>query len=304
MDKPCLVVMAAGMGSRFGGLKQMAPVDNEGHIIMDFSVYDAHQAGFDTVIFIIKHDFEEAFKNTVSERVSRYMNVKYAFQQLDDLPAGYSVPEGRVKPWGTAHALLSARELINGPFAVINADDYYGKQAFIDQYRFLSALSEDEPYHYAMSGYHVINTLTENGYVARGVCAADIDGYLTEITERTKVGFDEGQAAYSEDDGASWVHLAGDTPVSMNLWGFGREYITEAWERFPAFLDRALRENPLKGEYYLPSVDDALLKERGARIKVITTPDRWYGVTYAEDKPTVVAAIARMKADGLYPDNF
>ena len=173
MDKPCLVVMAAGMGSRYGGLKQMDPVDPEGHIIMDFSVYDAHRAGFETVIFIIKHEFEEAFKATVGARVSRYMDVKYAFQSVDDIPEGFTVPEGRVKPWGTAHALLSARHLIHGPFAVINADDYYGRQAFLDQYRFLSALGEDSRYRYAMSGYHLINTLTENGYVSRGVCATD-----------------------------------------------------------------------------------------------------------------------------------
>ena len=304
MDKPCLVVMAAGMGSRYGGLKQMDPVDPQGHIIMDFSVYDAHQAGFETVVFIIKHEFEDAFKATVGARVSRYMNVKYAFQSVDDIPDGFAVPEDRVKPWGTAHALLSARDLIHGPFAVINADDYYGKQAFIDQYRFLSALADDSRYHYAMSGYHLINTLTDNGYVSRGVCSTDATGMLTDIVERTHIEKKDGHPAFTLDDGATWQDLPDETPVSMNLWGFSRDYLDEAEARFPAFLTKALQENPMKAEFYLPAVVDMLLSERGATVRVIPTPDVWYGVTYAADKPVVCEAVARMKAAGLYPEEF
>jgi len=304
MDKPVRVVMAAGMGSRYGGLKQMDPVDDAGHIIMDFSLYDAAEAGFERVIFIIKHTFEEAFKATVGARTEKRMQVSYVFQELDDLPEGYSVPEGREKPWGTAHALLTARNEIRGPFAVINADDYYGKQAFIDQYRFLSSLTEDDHYHYCMSGFMLANTLTENGYVSRGVCETNADGLLTDIVERTRIEKRDGHPAYTLDDGATWTELADDTPVSMNLWGFGRDYIDEAWKGFPAFLDKALAENPLKGEYYLPSVVERLLREKGAKIEVVTTPDKWYGVTYAADKQTVVDAIRRFKAEGKYPEEF
>ncbi len=304
MEKPCLVVMAAGMGSRYGGLKQMDPVDPQGHIIMDFSVYDAHLAGFETVVFIIKHEFEDAFRSTVGARVGRYMEVRYAFQDVHDIPEGFAVPEGRVKPWGTAHALLSARHLIHGPFAVINADDYYGRQAFFDQYRFLSALTEDSRYRYAMSGYHLANTLTENGYVSRGVCTTDAEGNLAAIVERTRIEKRDGHPAFTTDDGASWQSLPDDTPVSMNLWGFSRDYLDEAEARFPAFLTKALAENPMKAEFYLPAVVDVLLKEKGAGIRVIPTPDRWYGVTYAADKPVVCEAVARMKAEGLYPEAF
>lgn len=303
MDKPCLVIMAAGMGSRYGGLKQLDTMDDAGHIIMDFSLYAAHEAGFERVIFIIKPSIEKIFKETIGARAEKYMKIDYAFQVAEDLPEGYSVPEGREKPWGTAHALLAARDLIHGPFAVINADDYYGKKAFKDQYEFLNSLSEDDKYSFAMSGYYLINTLTDNGYVSRGVCATDENGMLTDIVERTRIEKKNGHPAFTEDDGESWTELPNNTPVSMNLWGFTRSYIDAAWEGFPAFLDRALVENPMKGEYYVPSVVNALL-EKGATVKVIPTPDTWYGVTYAEDKAMVVEAIARMKAEGLYPEEF
>ena len=252
----------------------------------------------------IRRALRDAFKATVGARVSRYMNVKYAFQSVDDIPDGFAVPEGRVKPWGTAHALLSARDLIHGPFAVINADDYYGKQAFIDQYRFLSALADDSRYHYAMSGYHLINTLTDNGYVSRGVCSTDATGMLTDIVERTHIEKKDGHPAFTLDDGATWQDLPDETPVSMNLWGFSRDYLDEAEARFPAFLTKALQENPMKAEFYLPAVVDMLLSERGATVRVIPTPDVWYGVTYAADKPVVCEAVARMKAAGLYPEEF
>lgn len=303
MDKPCLVIMAAGMGSRYGGLKQLDTMDSEGHIIMDFSLYAAHEAGFERVIFIIKPSIEQQFKETVGARAERYMKVDYAFQLVEDLPEGYSVPEGREKPWGTAHALLAARNLINGPFAVINADDYYGKKAFKDQYEFLSSLTEEDTYSFSMSGYYLINTLSENGYVSRGVCSTDDAGMLTDIVERTRIEKKDGHPAFTLDDGETWQELPDETPVSMNLWGFTKGYLDAAWEGFPAFLDKALVENPLKGEYYVPTVVNALL-EKGATVKVIPTPDVWYGVTYSEDKPVVVEAIARLKAEGQYPDNF
>ena len=305
MDKPCLVIMAAGMGSRYGGLKQMDPMDEQGHIIMDFSVYDAREAGFEKVVFIIKKEFEDVFRRTIGDRVSRSMEVAYAFQDLNDLPEGFSVPEGRVKPWGTAHALLSARHVVNGPFVAINADDYYGKQAFRDQYRFLTE-TEDESsrYHYSMSGYHLANTLTENGHVSRGVCTTDARGYLTDIVERTQIEWKDGVPAYTLDEGVTWTSLPAETPVSMNMWGFGRSFLAETEARFADFLNRGLAENPMKCEYYIPSVVHELLAAGRADVRVMTTPDKWYGVTYKEDKPMVQKAIADMKARGLYPAEF
>ena len=305
MDKPCLVIMAAGMGSRYGGLKQMDPMDEQGHIIMDFSVYDAREAGFEKVVFIIKKEFEDVFRRTIGDRVSRSMEVAYAFQNLNDLPEEFSVPEGRVKPWGTAHALLSARHVVNGPFVAINADDYYGKQAFRDQYRFLTE-TEDESsrYHYSMSGYHLANTLTENGHVSRGVCTTDARGYLTDIVERTRIEWKDGVPAYTLDEGVTWTSLPAETPVSMNMWGFGRSFLAETEARFADFLNRGLAENPMKCEYYIPSVVHELLAAGRADVRVMTTPDKWYGVTYKEDKPMVQKAIADMKARGLYPAEF
>lgn len=303
MDKPCLVIMAAGMGSRYGGMKQVDPVDEAGHIIMDFSIWDAHEAGFEKVVFIIKPEMEQIFRETVGVRASRYMQTEYAFQVVEDLPEGYSVPEGRTKPWGTAHALLAARDAVHGPFAVINADDYYGKHAFKGLYDFLSRIESEDDYGYVMSGFHVINTLTENGSVSRGVCEIDENGMLTSIVERTRIEKRGGHPAFTVDEGKSWVSLADDTLVSMNLWGFNRNYLDAAWEMFPAFLDKALAENPMKAEFFVPSVVSAML-ERGATVKVLSTPDKWYGVTYAEDKKAVVEAIARMEAEGLYPREF
>lgn len=260
MDKPCLVIMAAGMGSRYGGLKQMDPMDEQGHIIMDFSVYDAREAGFEKVVFIIKKEFEDVFRRTIGDRVSRSMEVAYAFQNLNDLPEGFSVPEGRVKALGNRTASLSARHVVNGPFVAINADDYYGKQAFRDQYRFLTE-TEDESsrYHYSMSGYHLANTLTENGHVSRGVCTTDARGYLTDIVERTRIEWKDGVPAYTLDEGVTWTSLPAETPVSMNMWGFGRSFLAETEARFADFLNRGLAENPMKCEYYIPSVVHELL---------------------------------------------
>lgn len=305
MKKPVLVVMAAGMGSRYGGLKQVDPVGNHNQLIIDYSIYDARRAGFETVVFVIKHEIEDTFKAAIGDRLSKVINVKYAYQQLDDLPEGYSVPEERVKPWGTAHAILAARKVVDGPFAVVNADDYYGPEGFKKIYDYLES-HPDQPgcYEFAMVGYLLGNTVTENGHVARGICEEDSENYLTRVTERTRIEKDGADARFTEDDGATWTHLSGNTIVSMNLWGFTESFLKEAEACFPAFLDKALAENPLKGEYFLPSVVTQLLEEKKARVKVLRSTDKWYGVTYREDKPVVVNAIAEMTANGLYPDKL
>ena len=305
MSKPVLVVMAAGMGSRYGGLKQIDPVGNHGQLIIDYSIYDAIRAGFETVVFVIKHDNEEQFKAAIGDRMSKVIEVKYAFQELTDLPEGYAVPDGRVKPFGTAHAILAARKVVDGPFAVVNADDYYGPQAFKTIYDYLSQ-HPDQPdcYEFAMVGYRLDNTVTEHGHVARGVCLEDENNYLVSVTERTHIEKDGADARYTEDDGATWTALPGDAVVSMNLWGLTRSFIDEAWARFPAFLDETLKENPLKGEYFLPSVISALIEEGKARVKVLRSADKWHGVTYQADKPAVVAAIAEKTASGLYPEDL
>jgi len=305
MKKPVLVVMAAGMGSRYGGLKQVDPVGNHGQLIIDYSIYDARRAGFETVVFVIKHQIEETFKAAIGDRLSRVIDVKYAYQELDDLPEGYEVPEGRIKPWGTAHAILAARKIVDGPFAVINADDCYGPEAYKAIYDYLSNTPENPDCHeFAMVGYMVGNTVTENGHVARGVCVEDENHYLTAVTERTHIEKDGDNARFTEDDGETWTALPGDTIVSMNLWGLTRGFIDEAWARFPAFLDRTLESNPVKGEYYLPGVISELIDEGKARVKVLRSGDKWYGVTYQADKPAVMAAIARKTEEGVYPDDL
>ncbi len=301
MNKPVLVVMAAGMGSRYGGLKQIDPVGPHGELIIDYSIYDARRAGFETVVFIIKHEIEDAFRKAISDRLSQVMEVRYAFQQLDDLPAGYTVPEGREKPWGTAHAILAARRIIDGPFAVINADDYYGPHAFEVLYNYLSQHPDNERYQYAMVSYPLRNTVTEHGSVARGVCQVDEQDHLLSVTERTRIEKDGDHARYTEDGGETWHPLDGSTPVSMNLWGFNHSFLKELEDRLPAFLDKALVENPLKGEYFLPSVVSALIDEDRAQVQMLRSQDRWYGVTYKEDHPQVVAALAQMTAEGQYP---
>ena len=305
MKQPVLVVMAAGMGSRYGGLKQIDPVDKEGHIIMDFSVYDAVTAGFKKVIFIIKKENEADFKAAIGDRLSKHLDVTYVFQDLKNLPEGYEVPEGRVKPWGTGHAVLSCIDEINGPFAVINADDYYGANAFRMAYDFLTQnQDEDGIYRYMMVGYKLENTLTENGHVARGVCVTDEEGHLQKIHERTHIERHEGNVAYTEDEGKTWTALPQDSTVSMNMWGFSESILKELKARFPKFLEENLPVNPMKCEYFLPFVVDELLGENKATVKVLKSMDKWYGVTYKEDKPVVVAAIQRMKDEGLYPQDF
>ena len=298
--KPILVVMAAGMGSRYGGLKQMDPVDDQGRVILDYSVNDAIRAGFEEVVFIIKPEMEEAFRETVGQRIDGRIKYSFAFQLLDDIPGGYEVPEGRVKPWGTGHAVRSARRIIKGkPFVVINADDYYGRNAYKLIFDFLTSKTEtaDDIPTYGFVAYSIENTVTENGSVARGVCKADADGYLTEITERTQIEKRPDGAAYTEDGGNTWTDIPAGTPVSMNFWGFTPDFLEELDARFPKFLDETLKSNPLKGEYFLPFVVDEVRSEGKARVKVLHTPDKWYGVTYKEDKPALVEALKKINAE-------
>lgn len=304
MKKPVLVIMAAGMGSRYGGLKQIDPVDEQGHIIMDFSIFDAKRAGFEKVVFIIKKENEADFKEAVGNRMAEQMEVAYVYQDLHNIPEGFEVPEGRVKPWGTAHAVLSAIDEIDGPFAVINADDYYGRDAFQVIYDYLANHEDDDKYRYTMVGYKLENTVTDNGHVARGVCDTNEAGELVRITERTRIEKRNGGIAYSEDDGASWTELPGDTLVSMNMWGFTRSILDEIKAGFPAFLEKGLVSNPMKCEYFLPAVVSTLLEEGRATVAVLASADKWYGVTYKEDKPVVVQAIKKMKAEGRYPEKL
>ena len=301
MKKPVLIVMAAGMGSRYGGLKQIDPVGPNGEVILDYSVFDARRAGFEEVVFIIKHAIEKDFKEVVGARLEKQLKVHYAFQELDDLPEGYAVPEGRIKPWGTSHAIRAARAIVDGPFAVINADDYYGPEAFQVVYDYLTATQDDDKYRYAMVGYFVKNTVTDAGTVARGVCEYDENNYLTTVVERTKIEKVGENARFTEDDGASWTDLPGDTLVSMNFWGFSRSMIDEIDARLPAFLDNAIETNPMKGEYLLPGTVNDLLREDKATVKVLYSHDKWYGVTYKEDRPGVVAALQQKHEEGLYP---
>ena len=302
--KPVLVVMAAGMGSRYGGLKQIDPVGSQGEAILDYSLFDAYQAGFETAVIIIKEAIREEFMQTVGARLEKCpMEIRYAYQELDKLPAGYAAPEGRTKPWGTCHAVLCAGDAIDGaPFAVVNADDYYGKSAFRVVYDYLLHAADGEKYDYCMVGYQLGNTVTDHGSVARGVCVTE-NGYLTAITERTRIEKRENCIAFTED-GENWHILPPETPVSMNLWGYTPSFLAEIEGRMAAFLEKALAENPNKGEFYLPMLVSDLLQENKARVTVLHSPDKWYGVTYAADRPQVMAAIAQMTKEGKYPDGL
>ena len=302
MNKPVLVVMAAGMGSRYGGLKQMDPMDDAGHVILDFSVYDAMLAGFEKVVFIIKKENEALFRDRIGDRMSNRMQVEYVYQELSNLPEGYKVPEGREKPFGTGHAVLCCKGVVDGPFAVINADDFYGRNAFQMIYDYLSTPKTGSNYQYVMVGYTVENTITENGHVSRGVCQVNEEGYLVDIHERTRIEKRGEGTAYTEDDGATWVEIPKGSTVSMNMWGFEENMLAELEARFPVFLEKNLPENPLKCEFFLPSVVDELMGEGKAKVQVLNSEDRWYGVTYKEDKATVMQAIADFKAKGMYPE--
>ena len=300
MKEPILVILAAGMGSRYGGLKQMDPVGPSGEAILDYSVFDAKRAGFKRVIFLIKHEIEADFKRIVGSRSEKHMDVTYAYQQLDMLPEGCAVPEGRVKPWGTGHAVMCCREWIDAPFLVINADDYYGVEAYRIAYEKLCQLQDDDKARYFMVGYELRNTLTENGYVSRGVCATDESGCLTAVIERTHIIATCDGPMFTED-GQVYHRLPADAPVSMNMFGFTPSILAEMQAAFPLFHHRALTENPMKAEFYLPGVVNGMLARDTATVEVLRCPSKWYGVTYQADKPQVKAALQQMADDGLYP---
>lgn len=301
MKKPQLVIMAAGLGSRFGGLKQITPVDEQGHWIIDYSIFDALRAGFGDIILIIKEENEPLFRETLGQRIGDKANLIYVHQKMDMLPEGFSIPEGRVKPWGTAHAVLCAKEAINAPFAAINADDFYGAGAYRVLCDFLNTPHADSEQ--AMVGYRVENTLTENGSVSRGVCQTDKSGeFLSGIVERTRIEPRDGGAAFTEDDGETWSFLPAGTVVSMNFWGFQLNMMQEIERRFTPFLAENLSKNPMKCEYFLPLIPNQLIQEGKGTVRIIPTPEKWYGITYHDDLPALQSAVQRMKAQGLYPD--
>lgn len=405
ITKPALIIMAAGMGSRYGGLKQVDPVTPEGEILLDFSLYDAMMAGFEDIVFIIRKEHREAFDDLLKDRAGKYLNIHFAYQELSDLPCGFEVPEGRTKPWGTCHAVMACRHIVKGPFAVINADDYYGPSAFVQIYDFLSSAASSElssaeihfdndgvtskgPDHnprtseisseipqdnkiaeFAMVGYMLPNTLSESGHVARGVCQIDDSGYLSDIVERTKImrrldgcvrsardlgvsssgdssissigyssknsiehsgvrttensgmsstenstctsndksaaiSIDQSIIAYEDAETSEWIPLSEGTIVSMNFWGFTQSFMQAMIQNFPAFLEKSLKDDPLKAEYFLPFIVDKMITEGSAKVKVLSSKDRWYGMTYKEDKPMVTAALQSMKDKGLYPEKL
>lgn len=303
MKKPVLVIMAAGMGSRYGGLKQIDPVDEQGNLLIDFSIYDALKAGFQKIIFIITRAMEKDFMAVIGERMARRTEIQLVYQDMNALPEGYSLPAGREKPWGTGHAILCCAGVIDSPFAVINADDYYGSHAFQMIYDSLLTQSDGLKYSYSMIGYILENTLTENGHVARGICTTNGQGLLQSVTERTRIEKKDGAAAYTEN-GENWVRIPARSIVSMNLWGFTPSILTELKARFPLFLDRAIRENPEKAEYFLPAVVNTLLSEEKAEVKVLCSPDQWHGVTYRPDHETVAAAVEKLKEQNIYPQRL
>lgn len=303
MTKPTLVVMAAGVGSRYGGLKQIDPVGPSGEMIIDYSIYDALKAGFGKVVFVIKEEIEEVFQEKIGKRIEKQLETVYVRQNIDDLPSGFTPPPDRKKPWGTAHAVMSCRHEVKTPFAVINADDFYGAASFRILYDHLKEAQDlHGVYQYCMVGFVLENTLTEHGHVARGVCTVDAEGYLVEIHERTRIEKFGAITKYTED-GANWTVIPKGSTVSMNTWGFTPSLFGELEARFPQFLTQN-QTNLLKAEYFLPEIVGRLIAEKKARVKVLASPERWYGVTYQEDKPLVKQAIGDLIQRGVYPVNL
>ncbi len=299
-----LVILAAGLGSRYGGLKQLDPMTENGEFIIDFSVFDAVRAGFDKVVFIIKEENLELFHETIGKRVEKKIKVEYAFQKIDNLPAGFTVPEGRTKPWGTGHAIYCVRDLVKENFAVINADDFYGRDTFVALAKHLKdAKAENGKAHHCMVGFRLGNTLTENGTVSRGQCTVDADGMLQSVTERTKIMKKDTCAAYLDDDGETWIDLPFDTFVSMNCWGFTPEVFGDMEADFTKFLEN-IGDNPLKAEYFLPFSVDTQRRKGLCDIKVYPTQSVWLGVTYSEDKIPVKNAIRQLIDAGEYPEKL
>jgi len=300
MKKPTLVILAAGMGSRYGGMKQIDGVGNHGEPIIEFSIYDAKEAGFEKVVLIIRKEHEEAFRKALTDKVSQHMEVDFAYQDMQNIPEGFTVPEGREKPWGTTHALLACKGVVNEPFAIINADDFYGKDAYKVIYNYLTTEVSDG--NYAMVGYPCINTLTENGTVTRGICEKDENGYLTAITEIQKIAMQDGKPVYL--DGEEWKPLEDNTLVSMNFWGFTPKIFDDCEPIFASFLEKNIDKNPMKCEHVIPTAIGDLVKDKKCSVKVLASKDKWFGVTYREDKPGVVERIQKMKDDGIYPDQL
>ena len=299
MNKPTLVILAAGMGSRYGGLKQIDGVGAHNEPIIDFSIYDAYQAGFGKVVLIIKREHEELFRKNLTDRIEKYMEVGFAYQDMHNIPEGIEIPEGREKPWGTTHALLACKGVVNEPFAIINADDFYGKDAYVVMHDYLMNGIQDDQY--AMVGYECIKTLTEHGSVTRGVCQQE-DGYLSHIVEIQKIVLRGGRAYYATE--GEWKPLPDNTLVSMNFWGFTPKIFEECQPVFDRYLVSAIKKNPMKCEHVIPTAVGELVDEKICTVKMLSSKDQWFGITYQEDKPGVVEKIARMREEGIYPDNL
>lgn len=299
--KPTLFVLAAGMGSRYGGLKQLDGLGPHGETIMDYSIYDAIHAGFGKVVFVIRKDFEDDFRSKILSKYEGHIPVEVVFQSTQDLPAGFTCPAGRTKPWGTNHALLMGRNVIKEPFAIINSDDYYGRNSFEVMAQELSNLPEGSKHNYSMLGFKVGNTMSESGSVSRGVCET-VDGYLTGIVERTSIAYDENHNIFFDDEQGHSVQLAPDTPVSMNFWGFTPDYFDYSEQAFVEFLKAHINEP--KSEFFIPTVVNRLISEKKARVKVLKTDSKWFGVTYSADRQGVVDKFAALHDSGFYPDSM
>ncbi len=303
--KPTLFLLAAGMGSRYGGLKQIDGLGPNGETIMDYSIYDAIHAGFGKLVFVIRKDFEKDFREKVVSKYEGHLPVEVVFQSLDKIPEGFSVPEGRTKPWGTNHAVMMGENVIKEPFAVVNCDDFYGRDSFQVMGKFLSELPEGSTGKYAMVGFRVGNTLSESGTVSRGVCATDDNRYLKSVVERTKIERKEdGEVKYLNEDETAWVAIPDTTPVSMNFWGFTPDYFAHSDEYFKYFLGLESTKKNLKAEFFIPLMVDKLIKDKTATVKVLDTTSKWFGVTYPEDRPDTVAKIQKLVDEGVYPEKL
>lgn len=301
--KPTLLLLAAGMGSRYGGLKQLDGLGPNGETIMDYSIYDAVKAGFGKIVFVIRKDFEQDFREKILSKYEGHVPAELVFQSLDSLPEGFSVPEGREKPWGTNHAVLMAKDVINEPFLVINCDDFYNRDAFMVIGKFLSNLPEGSKNKYAMVGFRVGNTLSENGTVARGICSKDADGNLTTVVERTEIKRVDGPVCYKDEEG-NWIAVEDNTPVSMNMWGFTPDYFDYSEAYFMEFLSDPKNMENLKAEFFIPLMVNKLINEKTATVEVLDTTSKWFGVTYAADRDDVVARIQKLIDEGVYPNKL
>ena len=301
--KPTLLLLAAGMGSRYGGLKQLDGLGPNGETIMDYSIYDAVKAGFGKIVFVIRKDFEQDFREKILSKYEGHVPAELVFQSLDSLPEGFSVPEGREKPWGTNHAVLMAKDVINEPFLVINCDDFYNRDAFMVIGKFLSNLPEGSKNKYAMVGFRVGNTLSENGTVARGICSKDADGNLTTVVERTEIKRVDGPVCYKDEEG-NWIAVEDNTPVSMNMWGFTPDYFDYSEAYFKEFLSDPKNMENLKAEFFIPLMVNKLINEKTATVEVLDTTSKWFGVKYAADRDDVVARIQKLIDEGVYPNKL